>query len=127
MPSNSESINSQTFSQRISNKINSLSDLQVRVILSKIFDEQKSVRSSDDLDKELVEIRDSWLVAADPETQLPKTMRVAYEYFANRGLEKYSLKSGSEFEEYMARFFTDYKTKSAKIMYTNHYCALMNL
>jgi ankyrin repeat protein len=105
------------FEQKIRDKINSLSDLKIRVILSEIFDEQKSVRSSDDLDTELVEIRDSWLAATDPKTQLRETMRVAYEYFAKRGLEKDSLKSGSEFEIYIAGFLTERSAHCAKIMY----------
>ncbi len=92
------------FERKISDKINSLSDIQIRVILSGIFNEQKSVQSSDDLDTELVKIRDSWLAAADPKTQLRETMRVSDEYFAKRGLEKDSLKSGSEFENYIAEF-----------------------
>ncbi len=105
------------FEHEITDRINGLSDLQTRVILSRIFDEQKAIRSSDDLDEELIEIRDSWLNSTDPKVQLSKTMRVAYEYFAKRGLEKDSLKSGSEFEIYIAGFLADHSAKCAKIMY----------
>lgn len=120
--------------QNIEDKINNLTDLQIRILMSSIFTMQDEVKDESEMDKELIRVRDLWI--RDEEIEYPttekcvadlkETMKVSQDYFAERGLEKDSLKFNSEFGRYICDYLENNQRECAQIMYDfgNYVCHL---
>lgn len=120
--------------QDIEDKINNLTDLQIRMLISSIFTKQDEVKDEVEMDEDLIKVRDLWI--RDEEIEYPstatcaadlkETLKVTHDYFAEGGLEKDSLKLNSEFGRYICSYLENNQRECAQIMYDfcNYACHL---
>lgn len=95
--------------QTLEDKINNLTDLQIRMLLSSIFAQRGEIKDTSELDENLVKMRDSWqrkdgdpfLSSTELVDKIKKTMKDTHDYFVQQGIAKDSLKENGVFASYM--------------------------
>lgn len=118
----------------LENKINHLTDLQIRMLLSAIFTQRGEVKDESELDENLVKLRDSWqrkdgdpfLSNTELVDKIKETMKDTHDYFAQHGVPKDSLKENSDFAKYMiASVLKDMVGTGEVEANQSIYCAIM--
>ena len=112
------------YEAQVAKYIDDLTDLQTRKLMRSVFAEQEERRDSNEISQDLANIKKLWVRKdTDPvlskhefATRLKKTMQVAFDYFANRGIEKDSLRANSQFANYMLQSFREGPGLSADVM-----------
>jgi ankyrin repeat protein len=124
LPFHFSSTEFESFKSKVRQQIDDMTDLQVRMLVSSVFVERDKEKSEANIDQDLIEIRDSWiqredlaLSEADHIGCLNHTMQVAFDYFAQQGLTKDSLRSDSNFASYISSWFESNQAQSFKIMH----------
>ncbi|MBM3580234.1 MAG: hypothetical protein FJX34_05635, partial [Alphaproteobacteria bacterium] len=108
----------------LSAKLNKITDLQIRILLSEIFAAQGNSDAAEIPDDDLIRQRQYWAsqLGANTSTQdltgaVESAMQVAYDYFKNHsGIEKSSLLPTGQFAAYVTSFLERNKGECCEIM-----------